>query len=504
MKINLPILYDQLYKKYADRYAFFLTDCNFYDFPLQMVCLYNSRLALSHEFVYILSGKEYDRDPKRFQDSSVILIGMVKQKPVRNAILIDDPIDMIELFQETVSIFLSFEQWNQEIWTSIVSKTKLERLSKLIGGKLKNPACVLDLSFHLRSIVGELPSDRPLPSEWTDLLKHRESPVETFDIPQNDIYFFTKHEREIYKPIGSPYGNDEIFLNIYVHDSLFAILANTTLNDSFTSGEYAIMVLARNYLEQYFTSTFSATGNDTAIQYYMNLLLEGQEVNRESLKYHLSRIGWTQNASYYVCCFSFPRIQEPQKGQAEHALARLAKNMPRDIIFIYFHHVVLLSRKIDMEALAVCARKLDAICGVSFLQQDLSNIYDGYNQALLATEYARKASQETSVVSYEDYYAVHLRNALSENININQFIPSSVRNLLQFDILNHTDYVRLLKTYLICGSNSKKAGELLYMHRNTLIYRIKKIENIMSCSLDNLSISQIENILLAIWLIENP
>ena len=58
--------------------------------------------------------------------------------------------------------------------------------------------------------------------------------------------------------------------------------------------------------------------------------------------------------------------------------------------------------------------------------------------------------------------------------------------------------MNILKTYLLSGLNFKKARERLYMHRNTLIYRIEKIESIMGVRLDECSVSQIETLLIAI------
>ena len=59
--------------------------------------------------------------------------------------------------------------------------------------------------------------------------------------------------------------------------------------------------------------------------------------------------------------------------------------------------------------------------------------------------------------------------------------PGVVR-LLESDERNGTAFVESLYAYLICSKSLKEAAQMLNVHRNTLVYRLKKIREI--CPID--------------------
>lgn len=493
MKINLPIIFDQLNNDFQ------LLPCNRYDLSIEMVLFYYPQKTLDPKYVYLITGEEYDRDPSRFNNIPLIINGIGKYIPDENAILIFQKMDAHNLYDKVMTIFLDFEEWNQTVLKSIIEKRDIESIARLIGEKLVNPACVLDLSFRMQCIIGEIKKDMEIPKEWEDLLTYKESPVDTFDIPSNDIYFFARHGSEIYEPVGSPYNNHDIFLNIYVHGELFMILANCTGSPDFSEGEYSIMLLVRDYFEQYYTSVFKTEENQNVSQYYLSQLLDGREINQNALAYHLAGKGWKQSNSYQVCCLMMSQIDKASKGQLEHALSRIQKIMGFEIAFIYFDSIILISKELDVQKMYSCIKKTKLVCGISFTQCDIMNIKKAYNQALLAIHYGREEQKENDTIYFfENYLGSHLNQIVSLNLAVGDYIPPAIQRLQEYDRKNRTNYMNILKTYLLSGLNFKKASERLYMHRNTLIYRIEKIESIMGVRLDECSVSQIETLLIAI------
>lgn len=60
-----------------------------------------------------------------------------------------------------------------------------------------------------------------------------------------------------------------------------------------------------------------------------------------------------------------------------------------------------------------------------------------------------------------------------------------MKKLYCYDKEQNTNYCEILYTYLISERNITKAAEILYMHRNTVIYKLKKIKTLVDVNLDD-------------------
>lgn len=83
---------------------------------------------------------------------------------------------------------------------------------------------------------------------------------------------------------------------------------------------------------------------------------------------------------------------------------------------------------------------------------------------------------------------IHLYDNRKFNIflkDVNQFIQSpsqyisyKVMNILTYDKINNTDYASTLKAYLSSSLSPQHTAKVLFIHKNTVIYRINKIKNL--------------------------
>lgn len=57
--------------------------------------------------------------------------------------------------------------------------------------------------------------------------------------------------------------------------------------------------------------------------------------------------------------------------------------------------------------------------------------------------------------------------------------------LAEYDRENQADFLHTLEVYLDNDCNAQKCGRLLFLHRNSLVYRIRRIQEITDCDLSN-------------------
>jgi len=83
-----------------------------------------------------------------------------------------------------------------------------------------------------------------------------------------------------------------------------------------------------------------------------------------------------------------------------------------------------------------------------------------------------------------DLEAYRLLYDFKDSNGIRHFYQRTFAKLLEYDEETGNELTKTLETYLLCGYAKNKTASRLHIHRNSLNYRLKKIEEIMGQSLD--------------------
>lgn len=112
----------------------------------------------------------------------------------------------------------------------------------------------------------------------------------------------------------------------------------------------------------------------------------------------------------------------------------------------------------------------------------LADIYQQIKEGFLIRNIRKQQWQHIFLTDLQyDRIMLHM----SGNSEVLQFIRKKLGPLVEYDRAHDT---RLLETLeaLVQNNNSRKlAAESLFLHRNTMVHRISKIEEILHCSLDD-------------------
>ncbi len=111
-------------------------------------------------------------------------------------------------------------------------------------------------------------------------------------------------------------------------------------------------------------------------------------------------------------------------------------------------------------------------------------LYKSYGQAKLIVENLRKTNTK-NIKHYDDlglYRILAFEGLQSELI---EFCSDTIKPLIEYDKVNNSELIKTLKTYFECDGNMKKISEKMYMHYNTIIYRVQQIKDITGLDLEN-------------------
>ena len=200
----------------------------------------------------------------------------------------------------------------------------------------------------------------------------------------------------------------------------------------------------------------------------------------------------------FVSSKSLSQISDTQETDLQHYLKELcdARNIPCHSM-IYGNKVVLLisartqkELEIYISYLEKVHESLSILCNDNKLLLAMGDIHKGPTQIRTSSKEAAATItilQKTGIKQICRYknlglYRLFLQMKPSE---MQYYYHSQLDNLIDYDKKYNTECVETLKVFLDCFNNIRKASRMLVIHRNTLLYRITKIEEVLGRSLSN-------------------
>lgn len=123
-----------------------------------------------------------------------------------------------------------------------------------------------------------------------------------------------------------------------------------------------------------------------------------------------------------------------------------------------------------------------AICGVSSIFTQLNVFPQNYHQACFAVDQGEK---ETGAVYHCEDFAVEYMQSIFRRALKTDITSPALQVLKKYDRENDTDYYHTLYVYLACERNQTLTAQKLFIHRNSLLYRINRISELLNIDLDD-------------------
>lgn len=113
-----------------------------------------------------------------------------------------------------------------------------------------------------------------------------------------------------------------------------------------------------------------------------------------------------------------------------------------------------------------------------------SDIFRSYQEAKVALELGRMMNIRSKIPTFRDLGLPRIlyKHDLQDLV---EFYNDTLGELLRYDSEQNTDFVKTLEKYLLSNSDLKAAADDLFLHPNTLRYRLKKIEEVLELDLND-------------------
>ena len=151
----------------------------------------------------------------------------------------------------------------------------------------------------------------------------------------------------------------------------------------------------------------------------------------------------------------------------------------------------------------------DVVIGVSDQVTDIQNLHHAYKRARAAVRMAEsravsagengavpvtgdgadipgKGTAGNVTLQYFDRMGLYRMLYLVEDRDLMRDLSDKpLAPIIEYDREHNGEYLATLESYLRCGGSIKEMSEEMFVHRNTILYRMANIKKLLGCSLDD-------------------
>lgn len=138
--------------------------------------------------------------------------------------------------------------------------------------------------------------------------------------------------------------------------------------------------------------------------------------------------------------------------------------------------------------------------GVGRNTKSMRCINKTFNIASKVAKLQKKRMAEGETVSYHNLGISRLFLTMDDVEIMWGFYGEVLEPLVKYDEINHTNFIGFLKAYFTYGGHVRETAEGMYLHRNSINYKLRKIEEILGCDFSDVNTKA--QILIALKLME--
>lgn len=116
------------------------------------------------------------------------------------------------------------------------------------------------------------------------------------------------------------------------------------------------------------------------------------------------------------------------------------------------------------------------LIGIGMPAETVNGIPVSYKEAKEALSIARTLGKDDGVYTFNELGLLHWLHQLPERALLDNWYFRAVTELAQHDTSHNRQLLSTLEAFLEAGGSLKDASKRLFVHRNTLIYRLERIE----------------------------
>ena len=412
-------------------------------------------------------------------------------------LLIFTDCDVFSLYYQISEIFNLYNKWEDSIKNIIISGGSLQDIFDCMKLVTRNPSYIMDNSLYMNALVRDDDME-DMSAIWRFQYEHHYWPMEqtmrmvnsnvltTIRRSEHALYFMPEIFNMKYAAAAIKEGHD-------FYGYLYIIEVYSKLDDT----DLEMLDRFKDLLLMYFKNRGIGPETKSGL-YYENIFISAAKgefrEKDDALRKELAIIGWEEDHKFRTVTLGIK--SEEEKTDLIYALNSIFSNEIKGKVFYldgYFNCVFSYRESPYFEMKTqYYINKFSIPCGVSEVFSDLRDLQYYHSQAVFALEYGagleKTAGEGRFWHTYGDVFPFHMGMTLKASLQKQRLWSAQLDRLKNYDEEHHTDYVNTLFWYLQEERNAVQTAKRLHLHRNSLQYRLEKINEILELDLADPSV----------------
>lgn len=438
------------------------------------------------------------------------LEGLIDTKTTDLFIELSDEFPLLSVFKAVNEYFFQFERWKQLVMMRILKKDNIRSLLNVASQLLKNPIALFDNQLALIAKAGTFEGsiegtiwegvirDNYASFDFYSPDEQQEISKKTFDENKPMIYHTTMDIDHTY-----------VTSQLKIDNKAFGALGLVDINCEITEGQLDIIQYINNFLKLYFRNNEEARlifDNETT---FLTKLLDGVQVSHDLMKLHFKNMNWKETDPFQLfairanVAFDIPIRAIPY--------IKHIKNVFKNALVVHYKEtIVVLCRVNDYDVKSEKFKKsFEGMLNQFSLYAGLSSPFTGISHLDAYFVQCAFASQllvdvdNGVILQYDNCVREHIIKVLTDVHDLRSYCHPEIYELWAKNDDSMRELIRCMHLYLHNGRNLNYTAQMLFIHRNTLLYRINKIAKLLSLDFNHLTDEEIRYILLSCMFVEN-
>ena len=400
--------------------------------------------------------------------------------------------DTAALLNALGALFDRFMKWERRLDELVYQNATIAALCEAGAEILDNPLCVHDDWFVMIARSRELPEvlrpDTIMSSEREFLPRII---IEDFTNDTEYLETYTHRTPRIWD--STPDQKPWLYMNLWAGQIYRGRLLVVEYHRAFRRMDFAVAeVLAQRIMALLDRKQLGVDRPHRGMDDIVFDVLSGAQPDAEEITRLMNSLGWRPLDR--VVCIRLRKQRDEDSVILDHALhSELFQAFPRGYIMINDREqCVLLNLTLSPVSQAMIRHALSPLCRDYCLYAGMSSPVDGLREwhvAWMEAGYALNRACELRgdkwIMLFSDCTLELLLGSLQPPLQPRHLIAPELTALMEYDAANDTQYFDTLRVFLLEERSVPRASERLIIHRTTLLYRLRKIESLVSLNLND-------------------
>lgn len=401
--------------------------------------------------------------------------------------------DEIALLDALSALFDRYRKWEQRFDELVYQNVTLAALCEAGADILQNPVCVHDDWFVMiarsRELPDVLPPDTIMSSEKEFLPK-----IIIEDFTNDAEYLETYIHRTPQIWSGTADQRPWLYVNLWADRIYRGRLLVVQHRRAFTKSDSLVAeVLAQRVLALLDRKQLGVDRPHRGMDDIVYDILSGKPSDADEISRLMNSLHWNVR-DRVICVRLMPQRDSDSETLLNHALhSALFQAFPHAyVMFNEREQCVVLNLTRDPVSLAMIRHTLAPLCrdyclyaGMSSPVDGLREWHAGWLEARYALDRAFELRDDRWIMPFSECALQLMLGSLQPPLYPRHMIAPELTALMEYDAKKDTQYFDTLRAYLLEERDIPRASARLIIHRTTLIYRLRKIESLVSLNLDD-------------------